>query len=46
MEAWESGDLGTYCCYQVLSMLLVVDYFVITDEWVLGRTACVNSVIS
>ncbi len=36
METWESGDLGTYCCYQILSMLLVVGSFVITDEWGVG----------
>lgn len=32
VEARESGDLGTDCRYEVLSMLSAVSPFIITDE--------------
>ena len=32
MEAWESGDLGTDCCYQVLRALSAVDPFTVMEE--------------
>ena len=32
VEAWESGDLGTNCCDQILSRLSAAGTFTVTDE--------------